>query len=97
MTFQVIVYFEELIGRRESVEGAKKGEVLAGILSEVIKYKNGGQVGLTFWEYRATRRTREKSYIPRAVSNRRSASTRKIMYFTASSTIFGFVSGMTLC
>src|SRR5258707_9176702 len=43
----------------------------------------------TFWACCAIKSTSEKSYIPRATSNSVSASTRKIMYLTASSTAVG--------
>ena len=47
------------------------------------------EVKYTFCECCAISSTSEKSYMPRAVSNSRSASTKKIMYFTASSTKSG--------
>lgn len=43
----------------------------------------------TFWDCCAIIRTKAKSYIPSAVLNSWSASTRKMIYFTASSTVSG--------
>ena len=93
VSFKMIIDTESLVILFQSTELAQEREIFSRVLTYNISITKCQEqiefVGWTFWVCCAIKRTSEKSYIPRATSNNVSASTRKIMYLTASSTAVG--------
>ena len=96
----MIINSETLVILVQRTQLSEEGKVLSWVLNKIreiilINFQPSKLLFFvihTFCACWAIINTSEKSYIPRAVSNSRSASTRKIMYLTASSTISGLES-----
>lgn len=96
---QMIIDSEALIELVERTQVAQERQVLARVLfgalvpqSSTHSHTSNQEKMRTFCACCATSSTSEKSYIPSAVSNSLSASTRKMIYLTASSTSAGSLS-----
>lgn len=91
----MVVDPEPLVILVQRTQFPQEWKVFSRILEKsslAAEYTRCLDVNPTFWACWAIISTNEKSYIPNAVSKRRSASTKNIIYFTASSTNSGSVS-----
>lgn len=91
MSSKIVIDFKALIILGEGPEFPQKREVFSRVLKrgQVRQIMLFNLNEMTFCACWATINTSEKSYIPRAMSKSLSASTRKTIYFTASSTRSG--------